>query len=322
MYRSSLLGTKEQIAMSDDTDPELGDEASLKILDPAALRLAEFHSAEAEVMLLKYEAIEKLIGDGTHRASEGTYCEDLVREFLRKVLPSRYSVDTGFIRGKETQIGTKRRFVSQQIDVIVHDIIDFSPIFRSEGFVIVLPEAVASVIEVKKCLRPGELRDALWNLALARCLVHQSRPKQEANVFTAVFAFTSEDLSPESKRFSAAYATKLSEIGRQIVPMYSIPDMITVVDREILHRGPQDHLETAFGVRHRLSKLGGVSVACQALLCSLLFEMRAKEVSGEDWHRFSFPPGFAFNDVMKFWQPTKLLPPEGGDPTQDFSTIC
>jgi hypothetical protein len=308
--------------MSDDTEPELGDEAPSRTLDPAALSLAEFHSAEADIMLLKYQTIEKLIGEGTHRASEGTYCEDLLREFLRKVLPRRYSVDTGFIRGKEMQIGGRKRFVSQQLDVIVHDTTDFSPIFRSEGFVIVLPEAVAAVIEVKKCLRPKELGGALWNLAVARYLSHQSRPKQEANVFTSVFAFTSEDLSPESKLLSATYATKLSEIGRQIAPMYSIPDMITVVDREILHRGPTDHLETPFGVQHRLSKHGAVNVACQALLCSLLFEMRVKEVSGETWPRFSFPPGFAFNDVMKFWQPTKALPPEGGDPRRDFSTIC
>jgi len=104
--------------------------------------------------------------------------------------------------------------------------------------------------------------------------------------------------------------------------MYSVPDMITVVDREILRRGPQDQLDTGFSVRHRLSKLDAVNVACQALLCWLLFAMRVKEVSGETWPRFSFPPGFAFNDVMKFWQPTELLPPEGGDPRQEYSTIC
>jgi hypothetical protein len=310
--------------MSEDTDLELeqGDEAPSGALDAAVFSLAEFHSAETDIMLLKYETIEKLIGQGTHRASEGMYCEDLVREFLRTVLPRRYSVDTGFIRGKEILIGGGKRFVSRQLDVIVHDTIDFSPIFRSEGFVIVLPEAVAAVIEVKKCLRPGELAGALWNLAVARQLSHQSRPKQERNVFTSVFAFTSESLSPESKPFSATYATKLSEIGRQIAPMYSVPDMITVVDREILHRGPNDELETEFGVRHRLSKLGTVNVACQALLATLLFEMRVKEVAGETWHRFFFPPGFAFNDVMKFWKPSNLLPPEGGDPGQDFSTIC
>jgi hypothetical protein len=307
--------------VSDDEDPKRANEAPREPLDAASLGLAEFHSGEAEIMLLKYKTIEKLIGGGIHRESEGTYCEDLVREFLRKVLPSRYSVDTGFIRGKEMQIGGAKRSVSQQLDVIVHDTTDFSPIFRSEGFVIVLPEAVAAVIEVKKCLRPGELKAALQNLAVARYLAHESRPKQEASVFTSLFAFTSKGMRQQKKLFSASYSTKLSEIGQHIPPMYSVPDLIIVVDHEILRRGPQDHLETEFSVRHSLSKLREVNVACQTLLSSLLSEMRAKETSAENWHRFSFPTGLAFNDVMKFWQPTKLLPPEGTDPRHEFSTI-
>lgn len=308
--------------MFEEILPESGDESLSRSLDPSALGLAEFHSAEAEMMSLKYKTIEKLIGHGTHYPSEGAYCEDLVREFLRKVLPRRYSVDTGFVKAVNVQIDGVNRSVSHQLDVIVHDTTDFSPIFRSEGFVIVLPESVAAVIEVKKCLRPPELESALWNLALARCLTHVSRPKQAANVFTSIFAFTSEGLTPASKKFSSVYPTKLREIGRKIAPMYSIPDMITVVDREILHRGPHDRLETEFGVKHRLSKIDNVNVACQAFLASLLFEMRVKEVTSEVWNRFSFPPGIEFNDVVKFWQPTQILPPEEEDPQQDFSETC
>jgi hypothetical protein len=320
---SSPFLPKEKATMSENAT-DSNEDGLPPVLDDTVTSLAAFHSAEAEIMMLKYGNVESLIGKCTHHESEGTYCEDLVREFLRKVLPQRFSVDSGFIRGKEVEIARAKRCVSHQLDLIVHDTTDCSPIFRSEDFVVVLPEAVAGVIEVKKCLRPRDLASALWNLAVARYLTHHSRPKHLARVFTSVFGFTSDKMCPKSKPFSATYANRLAEIGQKIAPMYSVPDMITVVDREILHRGPTENLETPFGVKHRRSTLDDgkvkANVACQALLCSLLFEMRVKEVSGDVWHRFSFPSGFTFKEVMSFWKPQDLLPPKDGDPREEYCT--
>jgi hypothetical protein len=298
----------------------LADESNPPAADPLSLSLAAFHSAEAEGMMLKYRHVEQLIGRGTHGLSEGTYCENLVREFLRKVLPGRYSVDTGFIRGRETEVCGRKRHVSDQLDIIVHDTHDFAPIFRSEGFVVVIPDAVAAVIEVKKALTSERLKDALENLAIARFLAQNSCPNQSTNVFTGIVAFTSERMAPESKAFSETYTARLLEIGRLIPPMYSIPEVISVIDREILHRGYKDNLEEPFGVLYRRSSLGGVNVACQSLLCSMLLEMRVKELDGENWHRFAFPDGFEFHDVLSCWKPTELIPPKGADPRQDFSS--
>jgi hypothetical protein len=57
-------------------------------------------------------------------------------------------------------------------------------------------------------------------------------------------------------------------------------------------------------------------------LCSMLVEMRAKEVAGDKWNRFQFPPGFKFDDMLKLWKPTELIPKEGDDPREDFSSVC
>lgn len=293
--------------------------ADQPVLDHVNLPLAQFHSAEADVLLLKYRHVASLIGAHTHHGSEGTFCENLVREFLRKVLPGRYSVDAGFIRGRPMQVGGETRFVSHQLDIIVHDTTDYSPIFRSEDFVIVLPEAVAAVIEVKKCLTSAELKDSLNKLAVARYLTHHCQPPPLTQpdtgegcrrVFTAVFAFTSDKLQPATKPFSDTYPNRLAEIGQRIAPMFSVPDMITVMDREILHRGTTDTLDTPFSVQHRLACLNSVNLAGQAFLCWLMVEMRIKEVSGDTWFRYSFPPGSVFNRVMSFETPMDLLPPE------------
>ena len=69
---------------------------------------ARFHSAEAQVLLARHRQVEHLIGKGHHNPSDGTYCEDLSRSFIRSFVPGRYSVDTGFIRNSPTLPTPKR----------------------------------------------------------------------------------------------------------------------------------------------------------------------------------------------------------------------
>ena len=65
---------------------------------PGQLSLADFYSADAAALQAKYKQIQHLIGLSHHSPSEGTYCEALLKEFLRRTLPGQVSVDGGFIR--------------------------------------------------------------------------------------------------------------------------------------------------------------------------------------------------------------------------------
>lgn len=64
--------------------------------------------------------------------------------YLKKILPSNVTVGTGFVKnGEET---------TNQIDLIIYD--NSVPTLFSEGdFVVVLPESVYGIIEVKSKLR-------------------------------------------------------------------------------------------------------------------------------------------------------------------------
>jgi hypothetical protein len=59
------------------------------------LSLTEFYSTEAETLRFKYKQIEHLLGPGHHSQSEGDYCEDLLKEFLRRTLPRQVSCPSG-----------------------------------------------------------------------------------------------------------------------------------------------------------------------------------------------------------------------------------
>jgi hypothetical protein len=85
-----------------------------------------------------------------HTSTVGTYRENLLQTLLRKHLPERYHVATGFIHP-----------CPRQIDVLIYDRIDYAPIFREEDLVVVPPEAVRAVIEVKTDLSKAQLQSSL-----------------------------------------------------------------------------------------------------------------------------------------------------------------
>lgn len=85
-----------------------------------------------------------------HAPSLGTYRENLLQSTLRRYLPERYHVATGFIFG-----------LNKQIDILIYDRIDYAPIFREGDLVIVPQESVRAIIEVKTTLTSHSLKSAL-----------------------------------------------------------------------------------------------------------------------------------------------------------------
>jgi hypothetical protein len=158
--------------------------------------------------------MEHLIGSRHHTSSEGTYCETLLKEFLRRTLPKHVSVDGGFIRrvsdadwtvGAKSPLAADAPIATPQLDIIVHDTQNYAPLFRSEDLVVVLPEAVRAVIEVKKSLTWNRLEEAVTNITDTTHLLRKWRYEPHS-VFTGIFAFgLGDDLKPKKKPISEAF---------------------------------------------------------------------------------------------------------------------
>lgn len=112
----------------------------------------------------------------SHGPTVGTYRENLLQNTLKKHLPERYHVATGFIFG-----------LSRQIDILIYDRVDYAPVFREGELVIVPPESVRAVIEVKTNLTALNLESALELLNLTSYLDDNTPP-----FFKGVFAFESD----------------------------------------------------------------------------------------------------------------------------------
>ena len=167
--------------------------------------LAKFHGIQdfddsvARTMLAQYQQIEQLLGDTYDWTHPGNLCESLLREFLRDSLPGKLSVDKGFVYGR-TQ---KEDRHCPEIDILIHNSHEYSPLFRSGDFVLVEPEAVIGVIQVKRSFQGDPLKKGIEQTVAAKKFLldvklESRNPKRpppnqsdlnEIGVFSAVLSF-------------------------------------------------------------------------------------------------------------------------------------
>lgn len=124
----------------------------------------------SDELLAKSRRIDYLI---RHTGTVGTYREDLLRNTVRQLLPTRYQANTGFIENSP-----------RQLDIIVWDASRFAPLFRDGEVVVVPRDAVRGVIEVKTTLDTTALDAGLDILHDVFC-----RDASVVPIFKGIFAF-------------------------------------------------------------------------------------------------------------------------------------
>jgi hypothetical protein len=110
---------------------------------------------------------------GNHYPSVGRYKERLLANLIAQYIPKNYEVATGFVlfaqeatdeRAKKPgfdELNMCSHTLSKQCDILVYDSSKVPVIFRDEDFVIVRPESVRAVIEVKGSANRNEVNDIL-----------------------------------------------------------------------------------------------------------------------------------------------------------------
>lgn len=98
-----------------------------------------------------------------HNPTRGSAAENALRGLLREFLPQRCGVGSGFMLAAN---GT----VSRQLDVIVFDQLEAAPLYRDGELVILSPDSVYLVIEVKSNLDSIALGDAFVNINSVKTL--------------------------------------------------------------------------------------------------------------------------------------------------------
>lgn len=99
------------------------------------------------------ERLKSLI---THNLSRGLVHEYAIRKIFEEKLPENYGISRGFIITDDWE--------STEIDILIYDK-SFPLLFKSFDLVVVTPDAVRAIIEVKTTLDAIELRESVRKLA-------------------------------------------------------------------------------------------------------------------------------------------------------------
>jgi hypothetical protein len=123
----------------------------------------------------RVNVLAQLLRDA-HDYSLGRYKERLLSKLIADAIPSRYAVGTGFVLFPAEKsfngpvptgfdaMNRADHEVSRQCDIIVYDHQQYPVVFQDDDFVVVLPEAVRAIVEVKGTLNAGEIDDAVDHL--------------------------------------------------------------------------------------------------------------------------------------------------------------
>ena len=161
LYKYKRLKSGEYIEFSD--------------LKANAEKSKQYYGSLADEIKIKSDKISLLV---SHGQTVGNYREYILRSLLKKYIPSKFSVATGFIEG-----------LPRQIDIIIYDSFNHSPTFIEGDLIVVRREAVRGIIEVKSTLSTKNLLEAL------QFFYDISRPgiyKPEVPIFKGIFAFDTE----------------------------------------------------------------------------------------------------------------------------------
>ncbi len=137
--------------------------------------MKEFYKSIGSELSVIKDRVRNLIG-AANWGDEGRYKEAILRNCINRFLPNQYSLGTGFVLVKDTEIEQ----VTSQIDIIVYDN-SYPVLFKEGDFVIVLPHSVRGIIEVKTNGETGKFLKSIGKINNDARMIYQ-RQKQSKDL--------------------------------------------------------------------------------------------------------------------------------------------
>ncbi len=136
-----------------------------------------------------------------HWPTDGRFKETVLRNLLRKHLPESVLIGTGFV--------VSAREASGEIDILIVDR-GMPTLFKEDDLLIVTPESVRAVIEVKTSINsPGEIRNIIQELALRKQVA--ASHVSNTNIWAGLFVYDADEKDRHQDLLSAVCEAGIDE---------------------------------------------------------------------------------------------------------------
>lgn len=191
--------------------------------------------------------------EDVHHPSTGSYVESLISSHLRRRLPDKFSVSTGFISSIEKVDSNEfERFISNQFDILVWDSHNYPPLFKNDNFVIIMPQSCYAIIEVTNTLNGKKLQEDIAKLD--SCFYWYGYYRQKFNPFTSIIGFKSSDFDnlesltkklletlifnhaiPLAKRYEFLRKCSSGQTARSNQRVIGFPNVVCAIDKGLVY---------------------------------------------------------------------------------------
>ena len=144
----------------------------------------EFHKTTAKELLAIKDRVRHLID---HWGEDGRYKEAVLKSVIERFLPEKYRIGSGFVVRQTRQRGNHD--ASNQIDIIIYDT-KFPVLFKEGDFVIVTPDSVKAIIEVKANLKNQGIKKVIDKSNKIGRFIFEGRTNRNTPIFNGIFSYT------------------------------------------------------------------------------------------------------------------------------------
>jgi len=163
------------------------------------MSLIDYHRTTTKELLALTNKVRSLI---THWGEDGRYKEAVLKNIMRRFLPEKFIIGTGFVIKQTNNRG--EHLSSRQIDLLIYD--DASPVLFKEGdFVILTPDAVKGIIEVKANLQNQVIAHVLRQANENGQFIFNGKDDKKQKFFNGVFSFDGYNSNFDINAFIDSY---------------------------------------------------------------------------------------------------------------------
>jgi len=147
----------------------------------------DFHKTTTKELLAIKDRVRYLIN---HWGEDGRYQEAVLKSVIRRFLPEKYKIVSGFVIKQTNNRGAHEP--SKQIDIIIYNT-DFPVLFKEGDFSIVTADSVEAIIEVKANLKNQGVEKVLRKSNEIGQFIFNAKTNKSKNLFNGIFSFAGHE---------------------------------------------------------------------------------------------------------------------------------